>query len=102
MCSDGGEKRPSAPASMKQRISQLEDLVLSINGSPRPSGSNGVVLPDTPESFEGHSRTNQSNTTDGFGHLSLDDNEVSYAGANHWTSLIDGVGTSIPKTCLMR
>ncbi|MCJ1473064.1 hypothetical protein MMC13_001713 [Lambiella insularis] len=91
MSSERGEKRTPAPASMQQRITQLENLVLSMNHSQHPPRLDASEFPDTPDSLQSHLPSSHSDTTDSFGHLSLEEAEVSYVGSNHWTALLDGI-----------
>lgn len=101
---------PSSSAGIQDRISQLEGLVISLMSSlnaaqqvervgknSSEAESSGALLPLDVENHveaaisETDDQTQLSNT---FGRISLENAETSYVGSAHWAAILDGVSVS--------
>ena len=101
---------PSSSTGIQDRISQLEGLVISLMSSlnaaqqvervGKKSGdaeSSGVLLPldvENPVEEAILETDDQTQLSNSFGRISMENAETSYVGSAHWAAILDGVSVS--------
>lgn len=92
---------------MQERIGQLEKLVVSFMKTTKPANDINVAtngLSKIPRSNDAQdvSETAESQLSDSFGRISLENAETTYVESAHWTAILDGVRHLNLRVSLLR
>ncbi len=104
--SKGSVQKTSVPKDINSQIKNLESMVLELmEKTNRSAGSNSATSSSPASGTLGSERSPQewqrveTETSDSFGRISVDDEQPNYVGSSHWAAILDSVRWLRRRVC---